>query len=86
MLHQRDLIALPFGAVARTSYPVLPWIGVIALGYGIGPWFDRGVDPAWRQRRLLTLGIGMIAAFIVLRALNVYGDKPWFHAGTRCEP
>ena len=80
MLHQRDLIALPFGAVARTSYPVLPWIGVILLGYGIGPWFERGVDPALRQRRLLILGIGMIVAFIVLRALNVYGDKPWFHA------
>jgi len=80
MLHQRDLISLPFGAVAKTSYPVLPWIGVIALGFGIGPWFDRGVDPAWRQRRLLTLGIGMIVLFVVLRALNVYGDKPWFHA------
>ena len=80
MLHQRDLIALLFGAVARTSYPVLPWIGVIALGYGIGPWFDRGVDPALRRRRLLILGIGMIVAFVMLRALNVYGDKPWFHA------
>lgn len=79
MLHQRDLIALPFGAVARTSYPVLPWIGVILLGYGIGPWFNREFDPARRQRLLITLGIGMIAGFIVLRALNVYGDKPWFY-------
>ena len=80
MLHQRDLIGLPFGAVARTSYPILPWIGVISLGYGIGPWFGRDVDPALRQRRLFLLGIGMIAAFVVLRALNIYGDKPWFHA------
>ena len=80
MLHQRDLIALPFGAVAKTSYPVLPWIGVIALGYALGPWFDRAVDPLVRQRRLLALGIGMLVAFVVLRALNVYGDKPWFHA------
>lgn len=79
LLYQRDLIELPFGAVARTSYPLLPWIGVISLGYGIGPWFARDVDPALRQRRLLMLGIGMIAAFVVLRALNVYGDKPWFH-------
>lgn len=80
MLHQRDTIALPFGAVARTTYPVLPWIGVILLGYGLGSWFDRGVDPLLRQRRLLALGVGMIVAFVVLRALNVYGDKPWFHA------
>ena len=80
LLHQRDLIALPFGAVARTSYPVLPWIGVIALGFGIGPWFARDADPAIRQRRLLRLGTFMLLAFVVLRAVNVYGDKPWFHS------
>lgn len=77
-LHQRDFIALPFGLVAKTSYPVLPWIGVISLGYGIGPWFEADISPETRQRRLLTLGFGMIAAFVVLRALNIYGDKPWF--------
>ena len=32
MLHQRDVIALPFGLVAKTTYPVLPWIGIILLG------------------------------------------------------
>lgn len=77
-LHQRDLIALPFGAVAKTSYPVLPWIGVIALGYGIGPWFLPQVAPEIRRKRLLALGAGMIVAFLVLRAINLYGDTPWF--------
>ncbi|WP_332764344.1 DUF1624 domain-containing protein [Phenylobacterium sp.] len=77
-LHQRDLIALPFGAVAKTTYPVLPWIGVILLGYGIGPWFLPHVAPEARQKRLLALGAGMLAAFLVLRGINVYGDKPWF--------
>ncbi|WP_306391886.1 DUF1624 domain-containing protein [Telluria beijingensis] len=77
LLHQRDLIALPFGAVARTSYPVLPWIGVITIGYLLGSWFEPGKDGKQRVRRLLLLGAGMLAAFVVLRALNVYGDKPW---------
>lgn len=77
LLHQRDTILLPFGFVAKTTYPILPWIGVISLGFGIGPWFRPDVDPATRQRRLLLLGFGMIAAFILLRLLNVYGDKPW---------
>lgn len=81
MLHQRDLIALPFGAVARTSYPVLAWIGVIALGFCVGPWFDRQIDAAGRQRRLILIGITMLVAFILLRALNGYGDKPWVHTG-----
>ena len=77
MLHQRDTFALPFGFVAKTTYPILPWIGVISLGFGIGPWFRPEVSQETRQRRLLTLGFGLIAGFIALRLLNVYGDKPW---------
>ena len=77
LLHQRDLIPLPFGAVARTSYPVLPWIGVIALGYSLGSWYERDRNSAQRVRRLLVLGLAMLAAFVVLRMLNGYGDRPW---------
>lgn len=78
LLHQRDAFALPFGFVAKTTYPILAWLGVILLGFGIGPWFTGSVDPQVRQKRLLVLGFGMIAAFVLLRLLNVYGDKPWF--------
>lgn len=78
MLHQRDAFALPFGFMAKTTYPILAWLGVILLGFSIGPWFTGEVQPQVRQRRMLTLGFGMIAAFILLRFLNVYGDKPWF--------
>ncbi|SLK02083.1 MULTISPECIES: DUF1624 domain-containing protein [Novosphingobium] len=78
ILHQRDVIALPLGFVAKTTYPILPWLGVISLGFGIGPWFRSDTAPEVRQRRLLLLGFGLIAAFIVLRLINVYGDKPWF--------
>jgi uncharacterized membrane protein len=77
-LHQRDTFVLPFGILAKTTYPVLAWIGVILLGYGIGPWFLPTTAPETRQRRLLTLGLGMLAGFVALRLLNVYGDKPWF--------
>jgi uncharacterized membrane protein len=77
-IHQRDVVALPFGLVAKTTYPILPWIGVISLGFAIGPWFRPDVDARVRERRLLTLGCGLIAGFVLLRFLNVYGDKPWF--------
>ena len=78
MLHQRDVIALPFGFVAKTTYPVLPWIGVILLGFAIGPWFGPAVDARVRRRRLLQLGGVMLAAFALLRWWNGYGDTPWF--------
>ena len=77
MLHQRDVIQLPFGFVAKTTYPILPWLGVISLGFGIGNWFRPEVTPETRQRYLLLLGFGMIGAFILLRLINGYGDKPW---------
>ena len=77
ILHQRDAFALPFGFVAKTTYPILPWLGVISLGFGIGPWFRPDVASGTRQRRLMILGFGMIAAFVALRLFNGYGDKPW---------
>jgi uncharacterized membrane protein len=81
LLHQRDMIALPFGAFARTSYPVLPWIGVIVLGYLLGSWYQRDKSSAddSRQRvsRLIALGLTMLTVFFMLRLLNIYGDKPW---------
>ena len=74
LLHERG--PLPFGLNGSVWYPALPWIGIIAIGYGLGPLF--AMEQA-RRRRLLTLtGISAIALFIVLRALNRYGDAaPW---------
>lgn len=77
LLHQRDVIALPFGFIAKTTYPILPWVGVMLLGNAIGPWFNRAVEPSQRIGRLTRLSALMIAAFIALRTLNVYGDVPW---------
>jgi uncharacterized membrane protein len=78
MLHQRDVIALPFGLVAKTTYPVLPWIGVIMLGYAIGPWFLPEVAVRVRERRLVILGCAMLSVFGLLRLANGYGDQSWF--------
>lgn len=57
-------------------YPVLPWIGVMAAGYALGPLLERPVHQ--RNRALLQLGFAAIAGFVFLRALGVYGDpSPW---------
>jgi uncharacterized membrane protein len=53
-------------------YPVLPWIGVMALGYAAGPAiFSRD---AATSRRVAWAGMALTAAFIVLRGLGGYGD------------
>lgn len=57
-------------------YPLIPWIGVMVAGYAFGTILL--MEPGRRRRILLQLGLGMIAAFIVLRAVNMYGDLiPW---------
>lgn len=72
ILHDRGFIDLPGGGTARTSYPVLPWIGVAALGYALGPWFAAAVKD--RRRRLVLLGLALLGLFGALRAVNLYGD------------
>ena len=68
--------ALPFGLPGGVSYPVLPWIGIMALGYGLGPVF---LEPATQRARQLTLlGLASLALFLLLRGSNLYGDpSPW---------
>ena len=77
ILHDRGWIEFNDSLRLRTSYPVLPWIGVIALGYCMGPWFARSAAAAVRQRYLLLAGTGALLAFVVLRLLNGYGEAPW---------
>ncbi|WP_085724965.1 DUF1624 domain-containing protein [Pseudomonas sp. R37(2017)] len=74
ILHDRGWIDFSDSLRLRTSYPVLPWIGVIALGYSIGPWFAREVLAQNRQRTLLLAGVGTLIGFVALRAVNGYGE------------
>ena len=77
ILHERSWIEVSDTLRLRTTYPVLPWIGVIALGYGIGPWFSGSMATARRQRYLLLAGVGALVGFVVLRVINGYGEAPW---------
>jgi uncharacterized membrane protein len=57
-------------------YPLIPWIGVMALGYALGP--ITRLEPSRRRGIFLRLGLGLAAGFMVLRAINGYGDPvPW---------
>lgn len=78
IIHDRSIIELPWGIRARTSYPVLPWIGVIGLGYLVGPWFSQVVTIEERSRRLLIAGGLSLGSFLLLRSFNIYGESmPW---------
>ena len=75
LLHQQG--AIPFaGQVVIVAYPILPWVGVLALGFAAGPMYDA--DAPARRRALLWSGTAAIVAFVALRVVNEYGDpQPW---------
>jgi uncharacterized membrane protein len=62
--------------LVRIDYPIVPWIGVMAVGYSLGPLVRQ--PPARRRRALVILGVVTVAAFLALRFWNGYGDPhPW---------
>ncbi len=77
ILHQQGLFSFA-GINFLTAYPVLPWIGVMAAGYCLGTIFTW--EATRRRRFLLCLGAAITVAFIVIRAINMYGDpNRWHH-------
>jgi uncharacterized membrane protein len=72
ILHERGEATLGGGFEAYVLYPLIPWIGVMAAGYALGPVMQR--EPEARQRLLYAMGAGITFGFVVLRASNLYGD------------
>jgi uncharacterized membrane protein len=61
-------------------YSIIPWIGVMAAGYGFGTALT--LEPARRDRLCLQVGLGATALFFILRGFNLYGDpRPWSGGG-----
>jgi len=75
LLRPGALVVAP-GVTWSSGYPILPWFGVMALGYGFGGVLLREK----RSRLRITFGLGITAclAFVALRAGGTYGDPvPW---------
>lgn len=76
ILHSPGEIEVLPGVLFIVSYPLVPWIGVMAAGYGFGELllFERNKRRKW----MLAIGIALTLAFVVIRSLNFYGDPtPW---------
>jgi uncharacterized membrane protein len=75
-VHQPETMRPTDGMIVFALYPIIPWAGVMALGYALGPVF--AMTPERRRRWLVRAGATTILGFIVLRLTNGYGDPaPW---------
>jgi uncharacterized membrane protein len=76
ILHQPAFLHPTTGISVFALYPLIPWIGVMAAGYALGP--VMLLEPPSRRRWLVGLGVALTSGFVLLRAANVYGDPaPW---------
>ncbi|HEY5749306.1 MAG TPA: heparan-alpha-glucosaminide N-acetyltransferase domain-containing protein [Chryseolinea sp.] len=74
ILHRQETYVFGDGYVWNITCPLIPWIGVIALGYCAGPLYAKRF-PAQRRRRILFFaGLALLFAFLLLRWINGYGD------------
>jgi len=75
LLHQPGLF--PIGPrfpspLVFILYPLIPWIGVMAVGYAFGALYTK--DVGLRKRWLLIIGGTTTWLFIFLRAIDKYGE------------
>jgi uncharacterized membrane protein len=73
LLHAQNFIPVSENMVLGILYPFLPWTGLMFLGYSFGKLYTR-YEGTERRKVLAWLGVGIIALFVLLRALNNYGD------------
>ncbi len=74
-LHNRGF-TLELGIPAANNYPLLPWIGVMPLGYLLADLYRKPAEE--RQKLLLRVGLASVVAFIVARLVGVYGEPNAF--------
>lgn len=78
LLHQTSFRMYAGNRSFMVLYPILPWPGIMLLGYCMGSLFVNGYDAVKRRRKLLLMGTITILVFLVVRWINVYGDLfPW---------
>jgi len=72
VLHAPGFVLSSPAHVVFAAYPLIPWIGVTAVGYGLGQVYRWGTER--RRAFLLRLGMALCLAFAVIRGVNIYGD------------
>jgi uncharacterized membrane protein len=72
LLHEPGFLPPIAGRQLFALYPLIPWVGVMAAGYALGPVIL--LDARRRRAALVNVGIALTVLFIVLRGTGVYGD------------
>jgi uncharacterized membrane protein len=76
VVHEQHAFSPREGTRVIVAYPLVPWVGVMALGFGLGELYAG--EAQRRMRLLVGIGVSAIALFVVIRGIDQYGDPdPW---------
>ena len=76
-LHQQSMIKISEHTSLVFGYPIIPWVGLMALGYVMGSLYTE-YQSKERTLLLMKFGIYSVLAFIILRLTNFYGEPNHF--------
>ena len=76
LLVRTDVFSSGPNFILLVAYPIIPWFGIMLLGYACGPLINQPMTV--RKPHLVQAGAVCLGTFLALRLLNVYGDPaPW---------
>ena len=81
ILHQSHTLSFDSNHLVNIVYPVLPWIGLMALGYVFGRLYADPVPATKRRTWLLAAGIAATVLFLLLRGFHLYGEPHDWQTG-----
>jgi len=77
-LHEPNSVFIASTHLVNFVYPVLPWIGLMALGYVFGSLYRKDFPAEQRRRWLFMIGVCATMLFLLLRGFNLYGEpREW---------
>lgn len=76
LFHSGVFAIYPFAPdhVIAIMYPFVPWLGLMLVGYCTGIFFSAKFTADQRRKFFTSIGLGLVAFFIFVRFVNIYGD------------
>jgi uncharacterized membrane protein len=74
LFHQEGLVKISNSFSIYVVYPLIPWIGVMCLGYCLGKLYQQDLSAEKRKKFLFFTGIGCVLLFVLIRSFNSYGE------------
>lgn len=74
ILHEFSGFSITENINGYIAYPIIPWVGVMSLGFWFGSFYDYSYDSSKRKKIFNSIGFSSLVLFVVLRLINNYGD------------